>query len=983
MPYRLLLFLLFFSRSLIAQQFNFTNIGTDKGLPSSEVYYVLQDSRGYIWCATNNGVSRYDGKEFITYTTAQGLTDNTVFRMCEDHKGRIWFAPQNNELCYWYQDSIYVVPVAKTLPKKLLSAHCLILDVYADSADNIWINTTTDGLFISESKTFYTSVQKVKTDVNCHVAIKIIDGKKVINAWQRFSEKVPEHPSKDLIISYSNSHGLHYAQFKDALPYVHALRGTAIYTTDGRFLYACENHLFSISPEGKTEIKQFDNPITTLYLDANNGLWIGVIKEGILYYKNRDLNSTPLHFLQHYSISNICEDHEGGVWLSSLEHGVFYTPSLSIMIYPDMKILDDHIISLTPFNDKIIVSTYGAKIVEADTNQRIVSFDKLEKIADTASSNKLYSLRVIDDKVYACFGNGLLTIDKFLNDPIKALSKGIPRTPKDVVQSEDHSVWEISGGIICKATDDTSYVTPFRLTSAIAEKKSALYLGGKKGLYLFDKGKFSSLATINPLLKNQIIEMKKDRKDNLWIATIGAGVLILKDNKIIQLTKKNGLISDICSAIEIDKYGNTWVGTPQGLSCIRQTKDILNKYDIKNITKKNGLNSNEITKLCAYENILWVGTMSGISSMNINEIMLPITASATYIHSIKINNTFADTNQHSLTYDQNNFKFILEGLTYTGNPDCRYRYRLIGHDSSWQETTTDEIGFNNLSPGNYTFQAAVANTDGIWSKLPVSYNFTIDKPFWLRWWFILIEIGLAGFAIYLFIRFRERIITKREEEKSRINKLLAEYQMKALQAQMNPHFIFNAMNSIQSFILQNDSSQAYDYLTKFSKLVRFVLISTKENEMTLKQEIEILNLYVELEQLRFENAFEFNLQIDKEIDTELVMIPTLLIQPYVENAVWHGLMPLKDRKGILDIVIRTENEMLKIKITDNGLGRERSQLIRKKLSHKSMGMDISQKRVELFGEGNKEAHIIITDLYNGTEPNGTSVEITLPLIETY
>jgi len=280
--------------------------------------------------------------------------------------------------------------------------------------------------------------------------------------------------------------------------------------------------------------------------------------------------------------------------------------------------------------------------------------------------------------------------------------------------------------------------------------------------------------------------------------------------------------------------------------------------------------------------------------------------------------------------------------------------------------------------------AEVANTDGIWSIKPVTYSFSINDPFWKRWWFILLEVVTLLLAIQLFIRFRTGIITKREEEKTRINKLLADYQMKALRAQMNPHFIFNAINSIQNFVLLKDSTQAYDYLTKFSRLIRLVLISTKENEMTLKQEIEILALYVELEQLRFENAFEYIFHVDEKINTEAVVIPALFIQPYVENAIWHGLMPLKGRKGILDISIKEDKKNLLITIKDNGLGRERSSQIKKKVAHQSMGMDLNNKRIELFAQGSEVAQIIIKDIYDESgEPAGTHVEIILPMIESY
>lgn len=248
------------------------------------------------------------------------------------------------------------------------------------------------------------------------------------------------------------------------------------------------------------------------------------------------------------------------------------------------------------------------------------------------------------------------------------------------------------------------------------------------------------------------------------------------------------------------------------------------------------------------------------------------------------------------------------------------------------------------------------------------------------------EIILLAVIVYLIILWRTNIIQKKENEKLRINKLLAEYQMKALTAQMNPHFIFNAINSIQNFIIQNHSTLAYDYLIKFSKLIRLVLNNSKDNEISLKQELDTLGLYIELEQLRFENSFTYDLYVEPQIEQEVLMIPALLLQPYIENAIWHGLMPLKTRLGIISLCVVEQDNCLKITITDNGVGRTASDQIQKKIvnkTHQSIGMELTGKRIELFGLDSKFSLKIIDNYNEQHEPTGTTVEIILPMIELY
>ena len=212
----------------------------------------------------------------------------------------------------------------------------------------------------------------------------------------------------------------------------------------------------------------------------------------------------------------------------------------------------------------------------------------------------------------------------------------------------------------------------------------------------------------------------------------------------------------------------------------------------------------------------------------------------------------------------------------------------------------------------------------------------------------------------------------------------AELEMQALRAQMNPHFIFNSLNSINRFILQNDRLQASEYLTKFSKLVRMILQNSQASLITLESELDALGLYLEMEALRFNYHFTYKISVPKDLDIEVLKVPPLIIQPYVENAIWHGLMH-KEEKGQLDIEISQESDHLYFKVTDNGIGRKRASELASKSAtkHKSMGLKITAHRIAMMQHsGDEVSPVTINDLVDpdGTAA-GTEVIIKMPVIE--
>ncbi len=271
------------------------------------------------------------------------------------------------------------------------------------------------------------------------------------------------------------------------------------------------------------------------------------------------------------------------------------------------------------------------------------------------------------------------------------------------------------------------------------------------------------------------------------------------------------------------------------------------------------------------------------------------------------------------------------------------------------------------------------NNQGIWTNTPLSFTFTVTPPIWQRWWFILSELGFIFFIIFAIFRLRLKQLRKEQEREARTQIEISKNELKALRAQMNPHFLFNSLNSIQHFILNNNDDEAVFYLNSFARLMRMILNNSEKQAVTLNEEINALKIYIELEKMRFSNKFDYEIIVEKNIDGDYEQIPTMLLQPYVENAILHGLTP-SEKTGFLKIHFYLENNFIHAVIEDDGIGRRKSAEINKDSykGHASMGMKITRDRLKLLSDTQqtsfKEKIIDLKD----SEGNamGTRVEIT-------
>lgn len=338
-----------------------------------------------------------------------------------------------------------------------------------------------------------------------------------------------------------------------------------------------------------------------------------------------------------------------------------------------------------------------------------------------------------------------------------------------------------------------------------------------------------------------------------------------------------------------------------------------------------------------------------------------------------------------LNHKQNFFSITFSGKAYTMSQETRFRYRLKGFDN-WTETNGDRLAnYTNVPPGKYLFQLQAANNEGIWNEELMELQISIARPWWLSWWFRLGSVIALATLTWWIYRYRVEQIRKKEQLRSQYEKKLANVEMSALLAQMNPHFLFNSLNSIDSYIIKNESGKASEYLNNFARLMRLILQNSRSNYISLKDELETLDLYLQMESLRFAGRFEYEIKLAPGLDTSSILIPPMLIQPYVENAIWHGLMHKKDgMRGKVELIISRNENNLFCAIMDNGIGREMAETIRTQHSghrKRSMGMQITRDRMEMINKlYNTNTSMQIIDLHDEQgKAAGTRVELVIPI----
>ncbi|MEM9836477.1 MAG: histidine kinase, partial [Bacteroidota bacterium] len=508
-----------------------------------------------------------------------------------------------------------------------------------------------------------------------------------------------------------------------------------------------------------------------------------------------------------------------------------------------------------------------------------------------------------------------------------------------------------------------------KVESYMIDHQQRKLVATQKGLYMIDEEKgpvFNNLG--HSILNERIVRIQQLDHGALLFGTRGKGLFYHREDTSYMINETHGLASDLIRDIHESEDGTIWVATLSGISKIEFSNDG-NTYQLRSFTQQHGLPTNEVYNIDNYADQVWLATAAGV--VKFVEPPLDTTNRPPRMISFLLNGRplSLDSLDQIPPGDQD-VGLTFNTINYQMAGNIRYRYRLRD-DAPWQYTNSPAVNYPNLRPDNYRFTVQSENEDKLWSQ-STYIDFKVANH-WYNSWPARISFGIfiAGVIGYFF---RQRI--RRLEVEQNFLKQINELERSAVQAQMNPHFVFNSLNSIQYFVLDNDIKQAAIYLSKFAQLIRDTLKASAVGEHALTQEISMLNNYLSLEKLRFKDRFDYRIEVADDLHTDRIKILTLLIQPFVENAIIHGFREI-DEGGLITIRFAKKNQELRIEIKDNGIGFDPATTTNKK---SSMGMSIIQRRLEMMKQpSGKEGRMTIGPHYDDYgQIAGTKVVMLIP-----
>jgi len=957
----------------LTQQLIFTELSSETGLPSHECYKILQDKQGYIWFSTDNGLCRYSNGKLKIFDEKNGLPEESVYNITEDQSGTLWFATSDNRILYYDKGKLAEASFSKEYSKPGQGewAHPIpmMLDMskpgYAYIANSYYaaeINIKANRLNLIPRTNPEASMTFLKFAGHSFIP------QNLINTKSRIVQIVLKNNYKSEVISFPDMNVKNPIHWNTPTAFVG--------NTD---FIGISNKLLKVNSDLSHSEIELPGRIISIYTDRSNGLWVGVEKNGVFYYPDITTMKLGHRSLAGFSVTGICEDNERGIWCTTLEKGVFYSRNKNLISYAGLSQLDKNLTLLEFFNGNLFASSSTSLIYtwrNGELNSYNFEFNK----------SGYYDI-LKEDNGWLLAGKEIIVRTSF---DFSKVQEVLQKPYHGVAGNELAKVGKRTFAILGKNLREVNetnfttlhtYFTGFTVVTMIAGDGNNLLLGGNQGLYEFDiiTGKSRKIQGIPKSIKRII----RTRSGRVWIATKNDGIFWLDGRKVTnagsQLKLKTNLFYDLTE----DEQGNVYAASNLGLySFIAGNTG----YQTMVYGISHGLLSNEVFKVAADNDHLWFSTFEGLFSLPLKVSSFNNVSPAIHFNRLLINGKSekADRNTFETSYNRNDLSLLFDILTFKNGSETKLEYQLESkNELITARLTGNQVLLQNLAPGSYKLSVYAINNDGVRSAAPEVFQFKIEPPFWLTWWFIVLAIVVGATILVFVIRVIVLGVRKSEEAKTLVNKLLAEYQITALQAQMNPHFIFNAINTIQGYILEKNEEEAYDYLAKFGQLIRMVLHHSQEKSLLLEDELEVLNLYIELEQLRFDNCFDFELKVSDEVDQSAVYLPGMLLQPYVENAIWHGIVNLEgEKRGKLKIEIWKEEGILVVSVTDNGIGRERAMSFRKDQRHKSVGMQLTGQRLKVMNQlhGYETASVEVTDLFEeNQEPAGTEVKIRIPV----
>ena len=1005
-----------------------------EGLSQGTNPQMLKDVNGFLWISSNFGLSRFDGSLFKNYYhdphNKQTISGNRVSGLIEDSLHNIWigtdlglsrydiradtfknFPPDNKS-----DPELHIIPFCATKDKIYTFESDLriaVYDIHSFKKKNIVTLTSKDSVLSPRSAMFSVfdpgsnSVwiprgSKTKGGGGL-LNISVANGKRQYYGWPCY-KNIGHHPHL--------AEGMRYDSKRNAL-WLNSPDGLMEFTlVDRKFHYikALNDLLPKINYQYNVGIG----------LDIQSRIWVATDSKGILIYNPSD-NSVSVPFPNdpvsqlNISVNNavIHCDRDGMTWCGTWgEKGVYqlipFSPAIKLFTpNPKAAVNSDNAVVFfaKSKNKKVWISTFHGRLYQFDTQTeelKALDLKKFPGLKYRTIALIIYTNPALG-KAIAGSDSGLFLMDMQTQKCQRFIYKD--KNSKIVKPTGSELCFRFGDGLIATTViDNKEYVFTGDYNSAVFREAlpvpmsvwdsftvtdgyHLMFMKQGEGLgnltFSCRNGKWSRISHImDSIVWTSVFFNSKD--STYWVAAESKLIHYNKNFKVLRkFNQANGLPDIMITGLIADDSGNIWFHTDRSIHQLN-----IKTGEISTLTEKDGFEKQSFQPFSMnYKDdngdIYFPTGGNGSGFDRITPGKYNNAPSSIYFQAIDINQKPLQLatgvnyiNELSLRYDENKISIETGIIDYYSKGTSRMRYELEGYgkNESWQYGPTNyTIRFEDLQPGKYLLRVQASNAALQFIGPEKKLRIIISRPWFGTWWFRIVIVAIASFIIISIFRAR---ISKIKND-ALIENQLKELEMKALKAQMNPHFIYNALNSIQALVANDKKTEGIRYIGSFSRLLRQVLDNSENNVVSLDKELETIDLYIQLESLRLDMQLQYTKNIPQNIVTEFEKIPPLILQPFVENALWHGLSRKEGKKEI-KITVSLKDNWLHCDITDNGIGREKAEELKNNsiVLHQSKGIEITLRRLMDFNGDNSIPPITFVDLYDDdSNPAGTCVTV--------
>lgn len=929
-------FILIWSFSFAQEYANYT---TKDGLPSNHVYKIAQDNKGFVWFATDKGLVKYNGNTMKTFSTKNGLATNDIWEVFPTPNGKLWYLSKASKLGYIKNDSVYAFESEQKEE--------IFNPIYTSQVGNDIILTSPTKFHTLRNdkwkvlKTYNHKDSVPYNDDYSYIKHPILSGYKTSELFDSIS------------IQNKNNKTIKVLNLISVLKRIHR-RGQI---TDSLF-YWVDNYKYTFLNLNTLELKKrtFKKELgiaksKNVRINLVNNQ-IQITGKGFVGVLDNDLHIKNTFYIPDYIKAHFgFIDKTGSVWLPTFTNGIYHLPIEKQNIKYCLP--EESITNITYVNNKIIASVFNKGFYEYNNiKKKFLPFIKDDDYIYSA-----FYIKELDTEYYLT----KLNIRILKNKKIKKIERKNYRYEKNSVAKQ---LVFYNNFLYGKHSFGINTINPnnFKIRKEYIQEgisqlfvfNNLLLVATTSGLKKFKDEIFTSFIFNNQEFNKPILNIIKISNTEVLINTDGFGAYISDLKTLRQLPGTEFLIVNTAF---IDK-NNIWLATESGI--LKYTK-IKKSYTLQlTITKNDGLPSNNVNDLLLYEDKLMACTNKGIvilpQNIKITSHLLDI-----YIDKASYNNQNITSSNTLFKYQENNnISITVSSIDYSENSNFTYNYKLEPLQNNWKTTKTTNINFNELKPDNYIFKIK-SNT------LQKQIEFTIVPLWYQTIWFKVLTILILVSLFFSSVWYLSKKNQQEKNKKLLQEKQFSEIQLKALRSQMNPHFVFNSLAAIQYYINENNFEASEKYLVKFSKLIRQFFELSKETTITLTEEMKLLSNYLEIEKLRFKEKLEYEINIDNIIDADKTKIPTMLLQPIVENAVNHGVFNKYDTGTVTINFSKVDAKTYKVSIIDDGVGFVNTKSKNKKVKSSS----VLKERLTYLNTSDKwEIQYFKEELYPKKEEKG-------------